>query len=249
MEKCSVHKFRGTLNTAEPRYYGAVMLDLRNLSSSNTMYIVINPTSTITVIDSLGNTTQISSSGQYNFPGGRRYDFKNAESIKTFDCHNSMASYRDDIIMDAAQMSNATTITIGGKIEYVPINSVAQTIYIYPNLNELDTVTKSKIRDWVMGCPVTSIASSGEIFTMYDFGKFNLTYISAASHQNERVEDFVAMRRKMGATTGSLTWDYIPQGCTFNGSVIQNRTTNGLSWTATTITFGGVTIDNSEIAP
>lgn len=61
------------------------------------------------------------------------------------------------------------------------------------------------------------------------------------------VEAFVARQRGAGRTTASNIAISLAN-TTFNGnSVTHNPTT--LSWTATTITFNGVTIDNSDVNP
>lgn len=58
------------------------------------------------------------------------------------------------------------------------------------------------------------------------------------------IETFVANNRAAGRTTGSLSLPYLG-ACitTFNGRAVANQADNSLSWTATTITLNGVTID------
>ena len=58
------------------------------------------------------------------------------------------------------------------------------------------------------------------------------------------VETFVGYQRAAGRTTGSLSIQYLGAcNCTFNGESVTNRPDNSLSWTATTITLNGVTIE------
>jgi hypothetical protein len=58
------------------------------------------------------------------------------------------------------------------------------------------------------------------------------------------IETFVGYQRAAGRTTRSLSIQYLGAcNCTFNGESVTNRPDNSLSWTATTITLNGVTID------
>ena len=58
------------------------------------------------------------------------------------------------------------------------------------------------------------------------------------------IETFVGYQRAAGRTTGSFSIQYLGAcNCTFNGETVSNRADNSLSWTATTITLNGVTID------
>lgn len=61
------------------------------------------------------------------------------------------------------------------------------------------------------------------------------------------VEAFVARQRGAGRTTASNIAISLAD-TTFNGSSVTHNPTT-LSWTATTITFDGVTIDNSDVNP
>lgn len=61
------------------------------------------------------------------------------------------------------------------------------------------------------------------------------------------VEAFVARQRGAGRTTASNIAISLAN-TTFNGSSVTHGNTT-LSWTATTITFNGVTIDNSDVNP
>lgn len=58
------------------------------------------------------------------------------------------------------------------------------------------------------------------------------------------IETFVGYHRAAGRTTGSMSIQYLGAcNCTFNGESVTNQADNSLSWTATTITLNGVTID------
>lgn len=62
------------------------------------------------------------------------------------------------------------------------------------------------------------------------------------------VEEFVAIQRGAGRTQGSIGGMYTFCDCNiyFNGAKVPS-VNGGLSWTATTITFKGVTIDNDDV--
>ena len=69
----------------------------------------------------------------------------------------------------------------------------------------------------------------------------------AETHIAGTVEAFVARQRGAGRTTASNIAISLAD-TTFNGSPVTHNNTT-LSWTATTITFNGVTIDNSDVNP
>jgi hypothetical protein len=69
----------------------------------------------------------------------------------------------------------------------------------------------------------------------------------AETHIGGTVEAFVARQRGAGRTTASNIAIALAL-TTFNGSPVTHNSTT-LSWTATTITFNGVTIDNSDVNP
>ena len=58
------------------------------------------------------------------------------------------------------------------------------------------------------------------------------------------IEDFVAIRREHGQTTGEVSFGWLggTGKITFNGNTIKNIASNTLSWNETTITFNGETI-------
>lgn len=58
------------------------------------------------------------------------------------------------------------------------------------------------------------------------------------------VEDFVAIRRENGQTTGEVTFNWLGDGgkIKFKGESITNVSSNTISWDETTITFNGETI-------
>ena len=72
------------------------------------------------------------------------------------------------------------------------------------------------------------------------------TKLAPESRQFGAVETFVATQRSKGRTTcDGISWKYAGWcGATFNGaSITKDENTRTLSWTATTITFDGVTIN------
>ena len=58
------------------------------------------------------------------------------------------------------------------------------------------------------------------------------------------IEDFVAIRREHGQTTGEVSFSWLGSGgkIKFKGEAITNVSSNTLSWNETTITFNGETI-------
>lgn len=77
----------------------------------------------------------------------------------------------------------------------------------------------------------------------------NLPYGIGKNSVTLDIETFVAKARKEGITEKSLTLKYATYiHITFNGEeVILSTTDAELSWTANTITYNGVTINNSDI--
>lgn len=90
----------------------------------------------------------------------------------------------------------------------------------------------------------SSVANSSGTFD--DFGKCKELNSLKMYHGSGTIEGFVANQRAVygsrpARTSGSVTLQYLGS-VTFNGSVINSNTAKTLSWTATTITFDGVTI-------
>lgn len=77
--------------------------------------------------------------------------------------------------------------------------------------------------------------------------------ISGSAKLSGTVESIVAKFRGKSKTTGSITTPYLGQNqpnITFNGNVITGTTSSTkIEWTATTITFNGTTINNSDVTP
>lgn len=101
-----------------------------------------------------------------------------------------------------------------------------------------------------------NIADSNITGTMAQLGKLEsltnivrLTNNSALSSPNftGTIESFVNTRRNLitPQSTGTVTWNYPSEtngSVTFNGAAVTGGANTVLSWTATTITFNGVTI-------
>lgn len=82
--------------------------------------------------------------------------------------------------------------------------------------------------------------------SLNNFGFSPITSLNAPNTKKVslNIEQFVANNRTAGRTTGSLSLPWVGAcNCTFNGAAVKNQQSNSLSWTATTITFNGVTID------
>lgn len=84
-----------------------------------------------------------------------------------------------------------------------------------------------------------NIASLGTLVNLTTLNSFNTNLIGS-------IEGFVQAQRTAGRTTEStgITIPYgLGSGVTFNGNLIGNALNRVLTWTASTITFDGVTID------
>lgn len=82
-----------------------------------------------------------------------------------------------------------------------------------------------------------NISSLGGLTSLAHLGLGDCPWITGT------IEDFVAGQRTAGRTSGSITCYYLHHTqITFNGSALPTAATATLSWTATTITYNGVTI-------
>lgn len=85
-----------------------------------------------------------------------------------------------------------------------------------------------------------NIENLGECTLLTTISKYNSNPAYAATGT---IEGFVARQRTAGRTIASnISVDLRGNNCTFNGAAITAFSENNLSWTASTITFNGVTI-------
>lgn len=103
---------------------------------------------------------------------------------------------------------------------------------------------------------LTSIYCQSNTYVVGDFGKAfgkctalrNINFTGSAGVTGT-IENFVARQRGAGRTATSLNiscgWNI--GSVTFQGNIIEGNVDKILTWTATTITFNGVTIDNSDV--
>lgn len=258
MENCLVTTLKEKVNNSNLPVFGKFMLDLRDLDSSvsSTFNVVIGPLNNglVTIKDNEGNTIAQSDSWiNTNMPVGKMYHIYGGENVDTFNIFGNQTIGLEARINSYGYLTKVREIkTINDYINSVTdltTSNRLQTFYI--QTKEIK-IPKSDMISWINERPITeiSIICSKKYFTMDDFGRLeNVTTLNSGENGGGRVEDYVARKRQLGHSTGSVTWKYITPGSTFNGNVITNRTSNVLSWTATTITFGGVEIQNSEVAP
>ena len=110
--------------------------------------------------------------------------------------------------------------------------------------NTLETIVIVAVRDY-----------SKFTMLMSDLGKFpnilNFDNVAFSPIQGS-IESFVASQRgvgKMEKSMNNIPWMGGNGKITWKGTTIENVQQNLLSWTATTITFNGETIQNSDVNP
>lgn len=123
--------------------------------------------------------------------------------------------------------------------------------------NTTDICINGDIKD-ICGLPIMrfNIRNTNVIGNAAELGLLPLSTIEGIvnTNINGSIEDMIAVRRGCrGETTGSITWNYPytqSGNITFQGEKIPASLEGSsviLSWTATTITFGSITINNDSI--
>lgn len=121
------------------------------------------------------------------------------------------------------------------------------------------TFTQFNIQSNNIAINLTELGSNGTMVVVRTLGCSNVygsldkagmsplsTQFSTPNTKNVslNIETFVGYHRAAGRTTGSFSLPYLGAcNCTFNGESVANLASNSLSWTATTITLNGVTIN------
>lgn len=134
-----------------------------------------------------------------------------------------------------------------------------KTNYVDININgtlgfkDFQSIDMAPFRDSATLTAFRSSISDNNGFYMADLGKYLPDCIELIQCHTRgikgSIEDYVANAR-INRTSGSLTVKTTGTVCpiTFQGSTISTQTDHTLSWTATTITFDGTTIQNSDVA-
>lgn len=254
MKDCLVVRLRGVVANNDLPYFNSFTLDLKNETA--TFSGLISASANFTIKDSDGESTVITGNNRYqqiSLPAGKTYLFINPSVITLM--NNFDASYERLVSFpetDYSHFTNVREFVTGGNIVGLPFDNHGLTAIKFQNAKM--SLPKEDVLDWLLSQSSLTYFADFIIqpyFTMYDLAKINVVNLIGGVYGGGRVEDYVAMKRKLGNTTGSLTWQYIRQGSTFDEVVIpdSDRKRNVLSWTATTITFGSKTINNDEVAP
>lgn len=139
-------------------------------------------------------------------------------------------------LSDLSGLTSCTTLElVGSAVQYADAHDLEGDIADIAGLTALTKINLVKARE-VYG----SFESLGKCIALTEI-KIAETFIAGT------VEAFVARQRGAGRTTASNIAISLAD-TTFNGSSVTHSNTT-LSWTATTITFNGVTIDNSDVNP
>lgn len=137
-------------------------------------------------------------------------------------------------LSDLSVLTSCTILElVGSSAEYnTDLEGVASDIAGLTGLTKINLVRALKV--------IGSFESLGKCIALTEI-KIAETHIAGT------VEAFVARQRGAGRTTASNIAISLAD-TTFNGTSVTHSNTT-LSWTATTITFNGVTIDNSDVNP
>lgn len=254
MKDCLVVRLKGVADNNDLPYFNCFTLDLKN--ETNTFSGKIAASANFTINDSDGGSTVITGNNLYqqiSLQAGKTYYFMNPSVITLMNefpvSYQKLVSFPET---DYSLFTNVREIQMGGNIVGVPFDNHGITTILFQKAKM--SLPKEDVLDWVLSQSSLNYFNDYIVqpyFTMYDLAKINVANLGGGVDGGGRVEDYVAMKRKLGNTTGTLTWRYITPGSTFDEVVIpdSDRTSSVLSWTATTITFGSKTINNDEVAP
>lgn len=254
MKDCLVVRLKGIVDNNTLPYFNSFKLDLSG--ESNAFSGKISCSQDITIKDNEGGSITVTgNAGAQNvsLAAGKVYYIMNPSAILFFLFEVAYSGMVSDPDTDYSLFTNAIKLDMGRNIVGLPfdnhgleeVNIIKSTIN-YP---------KGILIDWLVSQRSNNIyklnvETMQPYWTMYDLAHINVTNtITASITGGGEIIDYVAKKRGLGITEGSLTWAYISPGSTFNGVTITNRVSNVLSWTADTITFGGTTISNNDSVP
>ena len=162
-----------------------------------------------------------------------------------------------------------TMITLHLKLNHIGMSDIklSNIKNVYINISNCEIpiteLIKSNTISCIVNCAKGDIASVKEFLPnltrvnfvdskgLYgDFKWLGLTNINAfescivRTEISGNIEDFVAIRREHGQTTGEVSFGWLGNGgkIKFKGEAITNVSSNTISWNETTITFNGETI-------
>lgn len=262
MEKCFVTMYEESVNNPDSEKFGEIKVnvvastgnkfaytdygkiystdtDLYNQYQQTTAREFIIDTTEIP-INILGNGT-VCLTNKYNLKVLNLNGAGDSDNLPSTDIVEYLINLQDLRLKmqgDIAKLSKLTSIVnlyIGG------VNAFASKIFgdisVIANMTSVENIS--------------IVSQSGITGNIKDLGPcINLGYINMSGTSIVgSLEEYVAQRRIAQAlvdpsvTTGSLSIPYGHGKITFNGNPIGGATANTLSWTATTITFNGTTIN------
>lgn len=216
----------------------SINTDINNISYSNLNALRLQPVNSLENFNLLNTITSLVELyvPNMNYAGNISNALKslqnlNAISIPAPSAYTSLtgdiAVLQDKLNLRDINFRNQTGIT--GNISVLKD--------ILPNISALDIINTGITGDFKYLALLPSTIQN------YNFAKALQSTGIAGS-----IEDFVAVKRGHGETTGSMSFAYLGlNNITFQGVQISNPEYSSLSWTASTITFQGVEIQNSDV--
>jgi hypothetical protein len=255
MENCLVTKLKGVVDNNNLPILGKMLV----VVSTNDPSFKFNKSATVKVlggtvngqteisinagIDLLILSSTIVSDGTYG--EGKvgllidKYDLTNMQRIQKFDL--------EDILYSPFAFLQVLPSTIIENVEKFPVLCKKQE---FIGLNSSSSNIAFDVTELGSNGVMTDIRLVGNKAAYGSLDKAGMSPLTSnfstpnTKNVSLNIETFVGYHRAAGRTTGSMSIQYLGAcNCTFNGESVTNQADNSLSWTATTITLNGVTID------
>jgi len=267
MSNCLVTKLKGVVDNENLPVFGE--LELRTVTTGPNQQICIIGVS-FDSISVIGGTTEITPA-RTPFDGWIVVATAGEHTLKVQNKYaitilNGVGLENEE---DIVYLTNATGLSLGKSLPSsgFSLDSGITTLKTFdkmPNLISLVIAApnlKGSLADLlpihgntITSLGIKSVSVSNFTMLMSDLGKIaniNTLVDVAISPLQGSIESFVASQRGVGATEKSMDINYFGGNgkITWKGSTFANIQNNTLSWTATTITFNGDTIQNSDVNP
>ena len=257
MGNCLVTKLKGVVQNDRLPIMGNLFLDGSSLLENSYARITPHPGLTITIKDSDGNITTVNPGPDTDIPlvVGKTYNMGSIENFLTINLGEAM---QKGLKMPSSLLSADTVqyLLLGGEIiaAYFPIIKYAVQMIQF-DVAKIDNISLlwQKLQSFPLSLfyftNCENIITTEELANLGNNQVRPYNYLVATTGHSPvtgTIENFVATRRNLGEESSSRQIDLLGTGTwsevTFNGETISEQDST-LSWTATTITLNGVTIN------
>lgn len=218
---------------------GTVNTDLDSISYSKLGTLYLKPIDSLDNFHLLDTVTGLSELHIANmkYAGNISNDIKSLNLLRIFEAN--VASKNTSLTGNISVLQDKQYLTgISLKNQAGITGNIGVLKGILPNIRNIDLLNTGISGDFKYLALLPSTIQDGNFQTAIQGNEITGS-----------IEDFVAVKRGRGETTGSMSFAWLGDSgkISFQGVYFSNKASYSLSWTASTITFDGVEIQNSDV--